>query len=391
MTNIKNIIDNWTLNQKGLVWRATDETVYVDNPSTKFENLTFDTPVLDARAWNEQSSSSNNPSDKSAAIVTSSSDPLALTDVFPDEFGELANDWLSDIQSARKTKDRSKAAAIITSQDYSILQDAVVIGESMSVTKTGALTQAIPEIAMPNLKGEWITWADTVEYHLNVPEGQAVEPSKGTASAVTYTIKKGMGGVAITEYAQAMIREANPFSRLIQEMQNQRLYKENAMVADEIENATSVIAGIDFGLRAGAPALSSNSPEALWLTIQDAFDAVGGTLNMIMSKNQAYNEYKNNDFVRGFYLPLGATSINESSGPAPGLPGVTWVRDNAIVSATKLWAMDITKAIKGFRAGVRSFQLTNPKFENTEYYTKSFYTPKIVDNNFIKEVTGVTA
>lgn len=386
-TDIKNLIEQYKEHNKGLVWRAVDNIVYADNPSTPFEHLNFDnlTPIMDSKAWLE---SSNPSASKSASVST---DPLALTDVFYGPFGDLANDWLTDIQSARKSQDRSKAAAIITSTDYSVLQDAVVIGESMDMTKTGVLTGAIPEQALPNLKGEWVTWTDTVEYHLNVPEGQAVEPSKGTASAVEYTVKKGMGGVAITEYAQAMIHERDPFQRLIAELGRQRLKKENAMVADELTTATTSISGVDVGATSGTPPASTQRPEPIWLQVTDLFEGNGGTFNKIISKNQAYNEYINNDYVKGFYNPVIGTSVNESSGPTPGLQGVTWVRDNAIASTTSIYVMDSNNAMRGFRAGVRSFQLTNPKHENTEYYLKSFYTPEIVDQDFIRIVTGFTA
>src|SRR5512139_1461138 len=111
MTDINKIIDQYKEHNKGLIWRATDNIVYADNPSVPFEHLNFDnlTPIMDSKAWLEGS----NPASKSASV--SAADPLALTDVFYGPFGDLANDWLTDIQSARKSQDRSKAAAIITS------------------------------------------------------------------------------------------------------------------------------------------------------------------------------------------------------------------------------------------------------------------------------------
>lgn len=384
--NISESINQWKSQNKGLI-SAYDGTVYIDNPTVPLNAINYErlTPVLDANAWNEAQRS------KSASIQN---DPLSLTDVFIGEFGDLANDMLSDIQEAKQSRDRSKAAAVITSQDYSILQDAIAIGETTDVVKTGILTNIFETINIPNYKGEWFDWDDAVEFHLNVAEGKAVEPSKGAVTSVEYTVPKHMGGVAITEYAQAMINAPNGtgnsiFNRLVQAMQQQRLKKENGLVATELEAATDVDAGIDFGARASG--VSSNNPEALWISLTDIIDTAGGTFNSIASKSQAYNEAINNDFLKGHEERNNNPTYNEQAGPAPGLTGVTWYRDNAISSATKLWAFDRNRAAKIFRAGLRSFQLTDPKHETTEWYLKSFMIPKIVDQTFIVEVTGVTA
>jgi len=167
--------------------------------------------------------------------------------------------------------------------------------------------------------------------------------------------------------------------------------RENGLVAAELENATTVIAGVDFGLRAGTPPSSSNYPNDLWQTIIDSFAGSGGTFNGIASKNLAFNEYKNNDYVKGYQNTAVNVSGPDSSGPAPGLDGVTWFRDNAIVSGTKLWAADRDKAGKNFRGPVRSFDITSERTESRETYLKSYLLVKIVDQDFIREVTGVTA
>lgn len=389
------LIEKWERNYKGLIWDSRDSTIYIDNPKSHINDINFEnlTPIMNSKEWVNGANINNSSNDKSASINT---DPLALTDVFYGPFGDLANDMLADISEAKKTKNRSLAAAVITSLDYSILQDAIAIGESVDAVKTGILAQAIPEQQIPNLKAEWFSWDDAVEFHLNVPEGQAVEPSKGTVTSVEYTVPKHQGAVAITEYARAMINApqgsgSSIFNRLVSAMQQQRLKKENGLVAAELENTVTTITGIDFGLRAGTPPLSSNTPEALYLEFVDYFDSVNGDFNAIMSKNNVYNEALNNDYLKGYYNAVNPPGVNESSAPAPGLPGVTWYRDNAISSGTKMWVMDINRALRGFRAGVRSFQLDDVKHETTEYHTKSFYIPKIVDQDYIREVTGVTA
>jgi len=81
----------------------------------------------------------------------------------------------------------------------------------------------------------------------------------------------------------------------------------------------------------------------------------------------------------------------DASGPAPGVDGVTWFRDNAIISATKLWAADRNKAAKNFRGPVRSFDMSSERTESRATYIKSYLLVKIVDQDFIREITGVTA
>jgi len=381
--SLNNILDQYKLN-KALVWRAIDNTIYLDNPNVKLENLTYNTPIMNAQLWNE---SIHNEKSKSA----SASDPAAISEVFSGPFADLANDMFSQLHAAKEARDRSKVASIITSQDYTVLQDAIVLGESMDAIKTGVLLQLWDEVPVPNLKGEWIDWTTGVDYFTNVPEGSLPEPTKGTASAVEYTVPKHAGGVAITEMAQSIINGANVFQKQIAELQRMRLKKENALVATELETASNTAAGVDVGATSGTPPLSTQRPETIWTTYVDTFDTAGGTFNAIASKNNVYNEYINNDFVKGAYVPVNSPTVNEMVGPTPKLEGVTWYRDNAISLGTKVWVMDRNLAGKIFRAAVRSVQIDSPKTESTEYYLKSYMLPEIVDNAFIYELTGMTA
>ena len=75
--------------------------------------------VLDAGQWSRAV--------EKAAVTT---DPLSITDAFAPEYQEKAKSMFSEIKTARKTRDQKLAAAIITSADYSLLQDTVVIAEN---------------------------------------------------------------------------------------------------------------------------------------------------------------------------------------------------------------------------------------------------------------------
>src|SRR6185436_20799770 len=87
-----------------------------DNPYIKnvfdldFKDLD---PILDARAWN----SLKKDQSKTAAI---GSDPLKIADVFLGKHADIATQMFSDIREARRTRNASLAAAIITSKDYSL-------------------------------------------------------------------------------------------------------------------------------------------------------------------------------------------------------------------------------------------------------------------------------
>ena len=100
-------------------------------------------------------------------------------------------------------------------------------------------------------------------------------PSKGTGSTTTVNIQKHGGAVAITQRAQAVINNDNPFQRLVTQMGQKKLFDENDMIADVIEAVTATTyAGVDFGLRAGTPPLSSTNPVDFLATTISTFEAL---------------------------------------------------------------------------------------------------------------------
>jgi len=368
---------------RGIVWNPIDHIVYTDDPHIPAGSIKYDDPILDARAWIEQSKN------KTASI---NADPLALTEVFFGQYAEKANDMLQEIHLARQQRDRQRAASVITSQHYTDIQNAVILGESMDAVLTGVLSGFFEDVAVPTLNGKWIDYTTGVDFETNVPEGVAVEPTRGTAAATTYVLPKHMGGVAITERAEAVINGANIFQMTVNELSRKRLQIENGLVATELETATTA-SGVDFGERdTTVPFTSKKDPlNGIFRTIVDLFQTNGGTLSGVASKNQVWYEYITNDYIKGINTALPSVTPNESVGPAPGLPGVTWFRDNAITDATKAWAADRSRAGKNFRGPVRSFQVVDPKTETTEQYLKSYFLCEIVDTGLIRELIGVTA
>jgi hypothetical protein len=161
------------------------------------------------------------------------------------------------------------------------------------------------------------------------------------------------------------------------------------MIAQELENASTTLSGTDVGLRAGTPPLSSNDPQPMIEAIQSALDDNGGW-DTAMMRSSVFNEWKANDIIKGVYVPPSNPTGNEQIGPLPGVDGVTAYRDNMITSLTKIWAMN-SNAIKLFRSFTRSFQVVKPEEETTYQYLKSHFQPRIVDQDAILEVTGVTA
>lgn len=294
------------------------------------------------------------------------------------------------LSRAAKEKNHDLAAAVITSQDYAELKNTIILGESIETVRTGILGRTFEEITVDNLTGKWLDVTSGVEYFTNVPEGKSVEPTKGDATTIEINVGKHEGAIAITEQAENVINARPIFSRLATALQNARLKSENLMIAQEIENATTVLAGTDVGLRAGTPPLSSNDPQPMIQSIIDALDDNGGWDTSIMRSN-VYNEWKANDTFKGVYVPPTNVTGNEQTGPLPGADGVTAYRDNAIASLTKMWALNAANALKLFRSFTRSFQVVEPKIETTFQYLKSHFQPRIVDQDAIIEVTGVTA
>src|SRR5215510_2297152 len=375
----------------GFVWNPEDHCVYLDNPSKKGDQIVYADKVMNAIAWAKGTNAIPQNHTKGLAAAESYQGGLDIPDVFYGPFAELADCRDQDIVTAQRTNDKGLAASVITSADYDLFTQPVVLGESVETIPTGVLLGFFNDVATPRLKGLWQDTTSGVEYYLNSPEGSLPEPSKGLGTTVPIEVPKHAGGVEITERADLILGGQNPFASLVTALGNKRLQRENGLVAAELENATTVISGVDFGLRAGTPPSSSNYPNDLWQTVIDAFSAQGGTFNGAASKNIVWNEYKNNDANKGFQT----TSINVSAGDgtaqAPGVDGVTWFRDQAIVSATKMWAADRNKAGKNFRGPVRSFDMSSERTESRATYIKSYLLVKLVDQDFIREITGVSA
>jgi len=292
---------------------------------------------------------------------------------------------------------RSKAGAIITSLDYTAFQDTPTLGANVETNiRTGVLAGLFQTVAMPVLTGKWISaFANDLKYYRNLMETETPVPSKGTGSTTTVNIQKHGGAVAITQRAQAVINNDNPFQRLVTQMGQKKLFDENDMIADVIEGVTATTyAGVDFGLRAGTPPLSSTNPVDFLATTISTFEGLSQNINLFVSRGLAYTEYIFNDIVRGGALagnPLPPqVNINEQVSAFPGLDGVRWARDNAITSLTAGWAMN-DNAIKLFRGPSRNYTIADEDIETTKYVTKNYFLPTLVDSTLIYKVTGITA
>jgi hypothetical protein len=291
----------------------------------------------------------------------------------------------------------SRSGAIITSMDFTGFQDTPTLGGNVETNiRTGVLAGLFQTVAMPVLSGKWISaFANDLKYYRNLMETESPIPSKGTGATTTVNIQKHGGAVAITQRAQMVINNDNPFQRLVTQMGQKKLFDENDMIADEIEgNTANTYAGVDFGLRAGTPPLSSTNPVDFLATTISTFEALSQNINLFISRGLAFTEYTFNDIVRGGALagnPLPAQgNINEQVGPFPGLGGVTWARDNAITSLTAGWAMN-DNAIKLFRGPSRNYTIADEDIETTKYVTKNYFKPSTVDASLIYKVTGITA
>jgi hypothetical protein len=343
--------------------------------------------VLDAGQWARGSLS-----------ASTSNDDLSITDAFYPEYQETAKKMFSEIKTAKKTRDHSLAAAIITSADYALLQDTVVIAENAEVIRVGILSQQFEEIPTRNLSGKWRDYAHDLKWFRNIPEGKSPEPSFGKVSETPFTVLKNGGAVAITDRARDVINGANIFQRLVGQLQQVRLVDENLMVTEEIESNTSnTEAGVDFGARSGTPPASTQNPLALINEINTDF---GGTnredirWDLFVSRGFIYNEYITNDIVRNLYIqPIPSQTpqdLNSSSG-VPGFPSyVTWVRDDTITNTTDAWALN-RNAIKKFRGPTVQYTVTDPEKEYTKYTTKTHLAVETVKPELVYLITDVAA
>ena len=361
--------------------------VYKDDPRTDVWELDWRNmePILDGKTWAKSKSASVN-------------DPLKITDAFTGEYAEKAKSMFIDIQEAKRTRSLSKSAAIITSLDYSLLQDAVVIAENVEVITTGVLSQQFEEIATVSVSGKYRDFANDLKWFRNIPEGKSPEPSFGGVSEVQFSVLKHGGAVAITDRARDVINSTNIFQRLVSQLQEVRLRDENLMVAEELESNTSnTEAGVDFGARSGSPPASTTNPLALINELNADFgDSTrpDSRWDLFISKGFIFNEYITNDLVRNVYLnaiPNQLPQDGQQSSAVPLFPPyVSWVRDDVISSSTDAWALN-RSAIKKFRGPTRQYTITDPEKEYTKYTTKTHLTVETVKPDLVYLVTDVAA
>ena len=367
-----------------IIHNPEDHIIYQDNPARKLDdNYVYENPIMNARGF-------------SLAASSKDTDPLRITEVFYGEHADTANDFYSKLNKAKETGDRSLAAAVITSKEYTLLQDSAVLGQNEELIRTGILTQIFEEIAAPNLAGKWNTFANDVRYLTNLPESKSPEPTFGGVSQTTIEVPKHGGSIAITDRARQVINGADVFGRLVSQLLQKRSLSESIIVRTAIEGiaATNDQTGVDFGIRSGTPPASTQNPIDLINTLINFFDATRGSWDTIVSKSFIFNEYSLNDIVRGGSVlnPLPQVgTVQEQSGPVPALQGVTWFRDNLMSSSTNMYVMDRTQAGKSFRGPTRAYTVTDPDTETEKYVTKSFFTTYIVDGTLIARVTGVAA
>ena len=329
-----------------------------------------------------------------AALKAKSDDPLAVSDCYYGKYSDIAKDVYQKLDDAQTSKDRSLAAAIITSKEFTLLQDTTVLGSNDELIRQGILTQIFEEINTPNLKGDWATFANDVQYMTNIPESKSPEPSYGGYSETSIEVPKHGGAVAITDRARQVINGADVFARFVSQLQQKRIRSESIIVRDAIEAiaSTNNQTGVDFGARSGTPPASTQNAIDLLNTLITFFDGTVGEFNTILSKSFIFNEFILNDTIRGGNTlnPLSPiTSVQEQVSGVGVLPGVQWYRDNLMTSSTNLYIMDRNRAGKNFRGPTRAYTVTDPDTETEKYVTKSHFATYIVDGTLIARVTGV--
>lgn len=376
------------------VWNPEDHILYVDDPYSP--QPTYNTPLIDCAALHQYATAGNSL----AASDVRLEDIYYNNDDSSGKYNMLdkANTIFDQIEYAKKLptqKERiSKAGAIITSLDFPDFQQSNVIGTNIeSAIRTGILTNLFESVSLPNLTGKWAALSNDLKYHRNLGETVSPQPSKGTGSITSVTVQKHGGAVAITQRAEMVINNDNPFQRFVTQMQQKRQFDENDMVADLIEaTVTPTVAGVDFGARTGSPPASTTNPLDFLNNLTNTFDPLSQPLNLFISRAFMYNEYTLNDIVRGGInnVPPAVGNVNESVGAFPLLGGVTWARDNAITSNVNGWAMN-SNCIKIFRGPSRNYTIADEDIETTRYVTKNYMLPQMVDATLIYMITGIAA
>lgn len=384
MSNITKLYKN------PIIFNPEDRTIYMDNLAPLDESYVYENPIVNARAY-------------SLAASAKSDDPLALSDVFYNNgteetnFADLAKDYYAKRDKAQKTADRSLAAAIITSKEYTVLADATtLLGTQEEPIQTGILTQIFETVNADNLTGKYRTFTDDLIYFTNLPESKSPEPTFGGATEVTVEIPKHGGAVAITDRARQTISGADAeYRRLIARLQERKARSESIIVRNAIEAiaSTNDQSGVDFGATTGTPAVATYNPSLLlWPVIQNFFDGQNRRFDTFLSNALPYYEYVGNYNTRGTVLTPPASvpgNINQSIRSAPGLDGIRWFVDNLMTTLTEGYAIDSSMAGKNFRGPTRAYTVTDPDTETEKYVTKSHFDCLIVDATAIARVTGI--
>ena len=365
-----------------IVQNHKNNIVYKDLPAFEVNELPFDSmeEIMDAKILYKTKSRT--------ASITNGSDPYKITDAFLGKYADTAKNMITEIRTARQTRDKSLAAAIITSKDYGLLQDTVVIAsqftpESIEVGPTSALFE---EIGTTTFSGKWRDFAHDLKWYRNIPEGKSPEPSKGTSSEATFNVQKHGGAVAITDRARDVINSVDIFSRLVNQLQEVRLRDENLLVVEEIENNTgNSETGIDFST-------ASSNPLAMINEIIADFGRTPDTRwDTFLSKGFIRNWYNALDVIRGQLAPIPNQSVQQGAMKVAGFPvEVTWVAEEDLSSSTAGIALNRT-ALKKFRGPTRQYTITDQEKEYQKYTIKTHLAAKTVKPELIYNVTGINA
>ena len=365
-----------------IILNPVDKTIYMDNLAPLDDSYVYSNPIVNTQVYSRAASAKSN-------------DEYSITDAFYNndtqetKFADMANEVIT----------KSKAAAIITSKEYSILADATtLLGTQEEPTQQGILTQIFETVNTPTLTGKYRTFTDDLVYFTNLPESKSPEPTFGGASEVTVEVPKHGGAVAITDRARQVIAGADAeYRRLINRLQTKRARSESIIVRNAIEAiaSTNNQSGVDFGATTGTPAVATYNPSLLlWPVIQNFFDGQNRRFDTFLSNALPFYEYVGNYNTRGTVMSPPQSvpgNINQSIRSAPGLDGIRWFVDNLMTTLTEGYAIDSSMAGKNFVGPTRAYTVTDPDTETEKYVTKSHFDCVIVDSTAIARVTGIQA
>ena len=365
-----------------IILNPVDKTIYMDNLAPLDDSYVYSNPIVNTQVYSRAASAKSN-------------DEYSITDAFYNndsaetKFADMANEVIT----------KSKAAAIITSKEYSILADATtLLGTQEEPTQQGILTQIFETVNTPTLTGKYRTFTDDLVYFTNLPESKSPEPTFGGASEVTVEVPKHGGAVAITDRARQVIAGADAeYRRLINRLQTKRARSESIIVRNAIEAiaSTNNQSGVDFGATTGTPAVATYNPSLLlWPVIQNFFDGQNRRFDTFLSNALPFYEYVGNYNTRGTVMSPPQSvpgNINQSIRSAPGLDGIRWFVDNLMTTLTEGYAIDSSMAGKNFVGPTRAYTVTDPDTETEKYVTKSHFDCVIVDATAIARITGIQA